>query len=96
MNSDRRNKRVTNQLLSQTASKTLSSELTATVYKLLGKKYLRKSSAVCVNFSTKLRPTLVCKGKVKATLVHALKLCTGRTTHRGSRGIALLFHDQRH
>jgi len=31
--------------------------------------------------------------KVKVTLVQALKLCTGRTAHRGSRGIALLFHD---
>jgi len=34
--------------------------------------------------------------KVKVTLVQALRLCTGRMTHRGSRGIALLFHDQRH
>jgi len=33
------------------------------------------------------------KVKVKVTLVQALRLCTGRTTHRGSRGIALLFHD---
>ena len=33
------------------------------------------------------------KGKVKCTLVQALRLCTGRTTHRGSRGIALLFLD---
>ena len=33
------------------------------------------------------------KVKVKCTLVQALRLCTGRTTHRGSRGIALLFHD---
>jgi hypothetical protein len=33
------------------------------------------------------------KGKVKCTLVQALRLCTGRKTHRGSRGIALLFHD---
>ena len=31
--------------------------------------------------------------KVKFTLVQALRLCTGRTAHRGSRGIALLFHD---
>jgi hypothetical protein len=31
--------------------------------------------------------------KVKCTLVQALRLCTGRTTHRGSRGIALLFYD---
>ena len=34
--------------------------------------------------------------KVKVTLVQALRLCTGRTAHRGNRGIALLFHDQRH
>jgi hypothetical protein len=30
----------------------------------------------------------------KCTLVQALRLCTGRTAHRGSRVIALLFHDQ--
>ena len=29
--------------------------------------------------------------KVKCILVHALRLYTGRTAHRGSRGIALLF-----
>jgi hypothetical protein len=28
--------------------------------------------------------------KVKCTLVQALRLCTDRTAHRGSRGIALL------
>ena len=28
-----------------------------------------------------------------APLVQALRLCTGRTAHSGSRGIALLFHD---
>ena len=33
------------------------------------------------------------KVKVKCTVVQALRLCTGRTAHRGSRGIALLFHD---
>jgi hypothetical protein len=31
--------------------------------------------------------------KVKFTLVQALRLCTGRTAHRGSRNIALLFLD---
>jgi len=36
---------------------------------------------------------LKCKVKVKVTLVQALRLCTGRTAYRGSRGIALLFHD---
>jgi hypothetical protein len=30
---------------------------------------------------------------LKCTLVQALRLRTGRTAHRGSRGIALLFHD---
>ena len=33
------------------------------------------------------------KVKVKVTLVQALRLCTGRTAHRGSKGIALPFHD---
>ena len=33
------------------------------------------------------------KLKVKCTLLQALRLCTGRTAHRGSRGIALLFLD---
>ena len=28
---------------------------------------------------------------LKCTLVQALRLCTGRTAHRGSRGLALLF-----
>ena len=31
--------------------------------------------------------------KVKVTLVQALRLCTGRTAHRGSRGTALPFHN---
>ena len=31
--------------------------------------------------------------KVNCTLVQALRICTGRTAHRGSRGIALPFHD---
>ena len=29
--------------------------------------------------------------KVKCTVVQALRLCTGRTAHRGSRGIAVLY-----
>jgi arginine utilization protein RocB len=33
------------------------------------------------------------KVKVKVTLVQALRICTGRTAHRGSRGIALPFRD---
>ena len=35
----------------------------------------------------------ICMGIAKCTLVQALRLCTGRTAHRGSRGIALPFHD---
>jgi len=37
--------------------------------------------------------TVDIKIKVKVTLVQALRLCTGCTAYRGSRGIALLFHD---
>ena len=33
------------------------------------------------------------KLKVKCTIARTLRLCTGRTAHRGSRGIALLFLD---
>ena len=33
------------------------------------------------------------KVKVNCTLVQALRLCTGRRAHRGSRRIALLFLD---
>ena len=33
------------------------------------------------------------KSEVKCTLVQVLMLCTDRTAHRGSRGIALLFLD---
>ena len=33
------------------------------------------------------------KVKLKCTPLQALRLCTGRTAHRGSRGIDLLFHD---
>jgi hypothetical protein len=33
------------------------------------------------------------KVKVKCPFVQALRLCTGRAAHKGSRGIALLFHD---
>ena len=38
-----------------------------------------------------------CKVKVKVTLLQALRLCTGRTAHRGSRGIPLhfLYHGTR-
>ena len=35
----------------------------------------------------------VVKGKVKCALVQPLRLCTGRTACRGSRGVALPFHD---
>ena len=46
---------------------------------------------------TFLQHFLHIKVKVKCTLVQAQRLCAGRTAHRGSRGIALLFleHDTR-
>jgi hypothetical protein len=45
---------------------------------------------ICVGFIFELCGVKV---KVMCTLVQALRLCTGRTAHRGSSGIALLFHD---
>ena len=44
-----------------------------------------------IKWSRNLRNTA--RKKVKVTLVQALRLCTGRTAHTGSRGIALPFHD---
>jgi len=55
-------------------------------------KYMRpKSIRECRKMEFKWY-TLTDKVKIKCTLVQALKLCTGRTTHRGSRGIALPFY----
>ena len=50
---------------------------------------IKAISVILTNKCTKAK-------KVKCTLAQALRLCTGHTAHRGSRGIALLFHDQRH
>jgi len=46
-----------------------------------------------VDVSTVLSNSVKRKKKVKCTLVQALMLCTGRTAHKGSRGLALLFLD---
>ena len=43
--------------------------------------------------SVSFMPSLLLKVKIKCTHVEALRLRTGRTAHRGSRGIALPFHD---
>jgi len=43
--------------------------------------------------STQLPVLMGKRYKVKCTLVQALRLCTGCTAYRGSRGIALLFLD---
>ena len=49
-------------------------------------------SVLCVCFCPYMRMKFY-KVKVKVTSVQALRLCTVRTAHRGSRGIALSFHD---
>jgi len=54
---------------------------------------VRQDLSVSQQHGWKFLSILGCKKKVKCTLVQALRLCTGRTIHRGSRGIALLFHD---
>ena len=45
---------------------------------------------ICCNYSICVY-FLICY--LNCALVHALRLCTGRTAHRGSRSIALLFLD---
>jgi hypothetical protein len=44
------------------------------------------------NYQTKNSSTHY-KVKVKCTILQAMRLCTGRTAHLGSRGITLLFQD---
>jgi len=53
-------------------------------------RFLRTHSKGSASF---LRKPFSIKVKVKCTLVQAVRLCTDRTVHRGSRPIALAFHD---
>ena len=54
---------------------------------------MSKRNEIIIIFLTSEWYTYCVTLKVKVTLVQALRLCTGRTAHRGSRGIALPFHD---
>jgi hypothetical protein len=54
---------------------------------------LRTQQTPCCQTTPSTEGLIYCKVKVKCTLVQALRLCKGRTAHRGSRGIALPFHD---
>jgi len=49
------------------------------------------TTSMPINSGAEGTQLLTVKGKVKCTLVQTLRLCTGRTGHRGVRGIALLF-----
>jgi len=58
---------------------------------LLQTDFITPTDILSRNFNVFHKPrTFLHKVKVKVTLVQALRLCTGRTAHRGSRGIALL------
>ena len=51
-------------------------------------------TTVFLKMNSRVRNTYAkVKVKVKVTLVQAMRLCTVRTAHRGSRGIALPFHN---
>jgi hypothetical protein len=52
-----------------------------------------KNQYVNSSSSSTLQWLVIKKVKVKCTLVQALRLCTGRTAHRGSTGIDLPFLD---
>jgi hypothetical protein len=47
----------------------------------------------CLPMEEFLYGHLHCSASKKCTLVQALGLCTGHTAYRGSRGIAVPFHD---
>jgi len=64
----------------------------AHIYYLLFR-FIRRATRFLPKNSERFSNMKVKKGKVKCTLVQALRLCTGRKAHRESRGIALLFHD---
>ena len=53
----------------------------------------RRNYAVVKERTGQLPIRVGVKVKVKCTLVQALRLCTARTAHRRSRGIAVPFHD---
>ena len=59
---------------------------------LLAQKYLQNTAfkRVVQGFCRLMRLYIVVDKKI-CTLVHALRLCTGRTAHKGSRGIAVLY-----
>ena len=59
------------------------------IYKLW---ILLRPALMCYVTSSQNTAIIAIKVKVKVTLVQVLRLCTGRTVHRGSRGIALPFH----
>ena len=63
------------------------------VYSLLNHLSWRLAREHCAEFGHCEGFKLCEKIKVKVTLVQALRRCTGRTPHRGCRGIALPFHD---
>ena len=54
---------------------------------------LDSSTLIMLHISLSFSHNFIRYSKVKCTLVQALRLCTGRTAHWGSRGIALPFHD---
>ena len=59
--------------------------------------YFSRTACICLPLSMKpvssAQRTSRVEVKVKYTLVQPLRLCTGRTAHWGTRGIALLFVD---
>jgi hypothetical protein len=52
-----------------------------------------KYQVACFLFTKSMQDVQCYKSKVKVTLVQALRLCTDHVVYRGSKVIALLFHD---
>ena len=58
----------------------------------LARTYWVMTRYMTINIKRKMQINVTVK-KIMCTLVQALRLCTGRTAHRGSIGVALPFHD---
>jgi len=71
----------------------MSTTMTLLVRSFRRRRGLRVWPFLCTDVVLNTPRTMQYLIKVKCTLVQALRLCTCRRAHRGSRGIALLFLD---
>jgi hypothetical protein len=75
---------------------TLNIQTQQTLFERVAKRSHYNARLECLLMYYFMKENVNKRKKLKSTLVQALRLCTGRTAHRGSRGTAPLFRDQRY